>query len=62
MQSVEPGTKVMRSDGDRSAWYRVVGVGRFEICTKASKEARVKRRIVHDEDKAVQAVDSFLES
>ncbi len=62
MKTVEPGTKVMRDDGTGSAaWYRIVGVNQFEICTKKSADARVKRRTVRDESAAERAVDSFFE-
>jgi len=58
----ETGTKVMRNDGTgRAAWYRVVGNGVFEICTKSSARTQVKRRTVRDESTAAQAVDKFIE-
>ncbi len=52
----------MRNDGTgRAAWYRVVGNGVFEICTKSSARTQVKRRTVRDESTAAQAVDKFIE-
>jgi hypothetical protein len=58
----EPNTVKMIDDGTgRAAWWRIVN-GKFEVCTRSSKRAHVKRQRVASEDEANKAVLLFMEN